>query len=552
MPRKQTQEEVIREFRVAHGTRYDYSKVVYEGSATKVIVVCERHGPFAVTPSHHKAGVGCRACAFESSKISRDEFIARARELHGERYEYRDVPSDLRVSSDSIEITCRVHGVLFRQSASTHMHGHTGCPECKSLLQTGPAHLRGSHKARSEVTDDFVSRARLVHEDRYNYDECDYRNAYKKVRIRCGDHGVFEQAPGNHLRGSGCPSCATAEKFKDSFKNRCAALGIDYWRALKRREAGMSDERIFSEALLRSEKETTPVTVYGVRYPNLEAAVRALEPMASSTTIERWLKKGTTPEVAFERVPNPGCAEGSVYLIEHLASGKRYVGLTVQTIERRWQFHLDQAASNRVASMLSLHSAIRLFGVNAFTIRKIDSGVAKRDLEQKERDWIARLNAMAPNGFNLNRGGVSGGSDKKPITVDGIFFPGVQDAALYVSQTRGITVIAAKKRISVGRIDVKAHAPKGKSLVKTPAYKAWSSIIHGRLNPRAKDYTPGIDMHTPWRDASTFIQDVGQPTENGMVFARLDKSRGFFPDNCRWMTKSEASRLAAVRQNSRK
>ena len=28
-----------------------------------------------------------------------------------------------------------------------------------------------------------------------------------------------------------------------------------------------------------------------------------------------------------------------------------------------------------------------------------------------------------------------------------------------------------------------------------------------------------------------------------MIFARLDKTKGFFPDNCAWMTKSQASKI---------
>ncbi|NCR52963.1 MAG: hypothetical protein GPJ10_05865 [Microcystis aeruginosa L211-07] len=30
-----------------------------------------------------------------------------------------------------------------------------------------------------------------------------------------------------------------------------------------------------------------------------------------------------------------------------------------------------------------------------------------------------------------------------------------------------------------------------------------------------------------------------------MVFSRLDKNQGFFPENCAWLTRSEASRLNA-------
>ena len=35
-----------------------------------------------------------------------------------------------------------------------------------------------------------------------------YVNAQTKVRISCPYHGYFEQTPGHHLFGEGCPKCA--------------------------------------------------------------------------------------------------------------------------------------------------------------------------------------------------------------------------------------------------------------------------------------------------------------------------------------------------------
>ena len=38
----------------------------------------------------------------------------------------------------------------------------------------------------------------------------------------------------------------------------------------------------------------------------------------------------------------------------------------------------------------------------------------------------------------------------------------------------------------------------------------------------------------------------GQPPEQGMAFARRDKLKGFFPENCAWLTKSESGKLNAT------
>ena len=58
----------VEKFRQVHGERYDYSKVVYEHSHTKVTIICSEHGEFQQTPSHHKAGRGCPKCAMENRK----------------------------------------------------------------------------------------------------------------------------------------------------------------------------------------------------------------------------------------------------------------------------------------------------------------------------------------------------------------------------------------------------------------------------------------------------------------------------------------------------
>lgn len=143
--------------------------------------------------------------------------------------------------------------------------------------------------------------------------------------------------------------------------------------------------------------------------------------------------------------------------------------------------------------------------------------------------------------------GVSGGSNKRTTVLDGQRFSSVMDAAKYLVETKGISLAAARKRLASKRVEVKTRAKPGESLVKTPAYKAWSHIKHGALNPKSKDYIPGIEMHDPWKtDFERFHEDVGDPPAKGMAFTRLDKSKGFFPDNCAWLTKSESSKLNAA------
>jgi len=55
--------EIIKEFKIIHGNKYDYSKVEYKNIKTNVFIICKKHGEFKQSPNHHKNGVGCPICA---------------------------------------------------------------------------------------------------------------------------------------------------------------------------------------------------------------------------------------------------------------------------------------------------------------------------------------------------------------------------------------------------------------------------------------------------------------------------------------------------------
>lgn len=61
--KKLTTEEFIRKAREVHGDKYDYSKVEYVNSQTKVCIICPIHGEFWQRPNAHLRGQGCKKCA---------------------------------------------------------------------------------------------------------------------------------------------------------------------------------------------------------------------------------------------------------------------------------------------------------------------------------------------------------------------------------------------------------------------------------------------------------------------------------------------------------
>ena len=89
-----------------------------------------------------------------------------------------------------------------------------------------------------------------------------------------------------------------------------------------------------------------------------------------------------------------------VYLITNLANGKKYVGQTIQPLKRRWDFHVCKRSG-----CLALKAAMQKYGKDNFKIEEIYRAASLEELCRKEKEFIASLNTLAPNGYNLTTGG---------------------------------------------------------------------------------------------------------------------------------------------------
>jgi very-short-patch-repair endonuclease len=59
---KKTTEYFVEQARKVHGDKYDYSKVDYVNTHTKVCIICPTHGEFWQTPNNHLNGASCPYC----------------------------------------------------------------------------------------------------------------------------------------------------------------------------------------------------------------------------------------------------------------------------------------------------------------------------------------------------------------------------------------------------------------------------------------------------------------------------------------------------------
>ncbi|GIE35451.1 hypothetical protein Ait01nite_084960 [Actinoplanes italicus] len=200
MAQRLTAVEFVARARERHGDRYDYSQTLYVNSQVKVTIICPEHGGFQQTPAKHLFGQGCASCGGRV-RLTSDLFIDRSRRVHGDRYDYSRV--EYVNNRTGVTIVCGDHGP-FLQVPDGHMSG-AGCPRCAD---------RERGLARRGSTDEFLAAAAEAHGDRYSYAEVRYVDSQTDVTIVCGDHGPFEQLPGSHLRGSGCPACANVARSR--------------------------------------------------------------------------------------------------------------------------------------------------------------------------------------------------------------------------------------------------------------------------------------------------------------------------------------------------
>jgi hypothetical protein len=191
--KKLTTEEFIKKAQQIHGDKYDYSKVNYLNSHIKACIICLEHGEFWQLPNCHLNYKGCPMCGREHKnewrKLTTEKFIQKAKQVHGDKYDYSQV--QYINSAQKICIKCPEHGEFFQLSNN---HFKNGCPKC------------GGSKALNK--EEFIERAIRIHGKIYDYSKSEYKNNKTKICIICPKHGEFWQKPIIHLyEKSGCTKC---------------------------------------------------------------------------------------------------------------------------------------------------------------------------------------------------------------------------------------------------------------------------------------------------------------------------------------------------------
>ena len=211
-------EKFIEKAYKVHGDKYDYSKVIYNSCKEKVCIICPKHGEFWQTPDNHiNAKQGCPKCskgkAIANETLTTEKFIEKAREIHGDKYDYSKV--EYVNNRTKVCIICPKHGEFWQTPVNhTNIRLKQGCPKCK---------FEKLSESQLMSKEGFISRATKIHGNKYNYSSIIMNGLHNKVKIycnRCGEY--FYQEANSHLHGNGCPNCSnknlTTSKIIEMFR----------------------------------------------------------------------------------------------------------------------------------------------------------------------------------------------------------------------------------------------------------------------------------------------------------------------------------------------
>lgn len=226
----------INKAKEVHGGKYSYEQVQYINAHRNVIVECPIHGKFMQTPNRHLQGGGCPQCALDSLsqkfRKSLDAFIAEAKLIHGDKYDYSKV---LYINNRrKVEITCPIHG-CFKQAAGSHLAG-MGCPKCSE------SHLE--REIRLELEKHSI---KYVYEKRFKWlglMTLDFYLPEYNVAIECQGIQHFEDT---NLTGVWKKFNFEAQVERDVKKRQlCKAHGVKLYYYAERERDNFLGEKVFS------------------------------------------------------------------------------------------------------------------------------------------------------------------------------------------------------------------------------------------------------------------------------------------------------------------
>lgn len=120
-----------------YGDLFTYNEKKFKNAKTKTELICKNNHKIILTPSRHLEANSFTKCSLCSErKVNKIIFLQKAILLNGDKYEYfldQYNDEDLINKQDIINIQCKKHNYVFKQSIRKHLIGN-GCPKCSGNI----------------------------------------------------------------------------------------------------------------------------------------------------------------------------------------------------------------------------------------------------------------------------------------------------------------------------------------------------------------------------------------------------------------------------------
>lgn len=160
-----TTESFIAEAKEIYGDRYDYSKVDYKNRDHRVTICCDVHGDFQVYAREHLDGKGCPKCE------KGEKFLAKLKEKFGDKFGLEEFVYES--STSPVILICPTHGA-FSKLPNAILNSRCGCPECGNELSRQlqeEAHQESIRRKNEEKQRQIEAERKAKEEAKYCWSE---------------------------------------------------------------------------------------------------------------------------------------------------------------------------------------------------------------------------------------------------------------------------------------------------------------------------------------------------------------------------------------------
>ena len=190
-----TREEFIEKAINKYGNKYDYSDVIYLNNKTKVIIKCNRCNNIFEIRPNDL--LSGSGCKNCRKYHSKEYYIEIFKNIHGDKYDYSLMTRELYEKNDFIDIICPIHGT-FQQKISYHLNKR-GCPSC------GLDKCRNIRKINIK---EISKRLDDVCGNKLKYDLSNYKNTNTAFSLECLNCGkTFLRDVNALMTNNTCPYC---------------------------------------------------------------------------------------------------------------------------------------------------------------------------------------------------------------------------------------------------------------------------------------------------------------------------------------------------------